>query len=258
MSTHRTAGSSSDGATSAAGRAARSVFATTHWSIVVGAQACGTPAAERALETLCGAYWYPLYAHARRLGHRPADAEDLTQGFFARLLAKNYLRAAAREKGKFRTFLLTAFTRYRANEWDRQHAGKRGGFTTVVSIDQGDAEARWAAEPSPHLPPDRLFDRQWAVVVLDTTLARLRAEYAATGRTALFAVLQACVTPAGAVRPYAELAAELGLTPDAVKMAVHRLRTRYRAVLRAVIAETVASPEQVEEELRDLFAAFGP
>ena len=234
------------------------MFATTHWSVVVAAQARGTQAAERALETLCGAYWYPLYAHARRLGHSPADAEDLTQGFFARLLEKDYLRAAAREKGKFRTFLLTAFTRYRANEWDRQHAGKRGGFAAVVSIEQADAESRWAAEPSPHLPPDRLFDRHWAMVVLDTTLARLRAEYAARGRGGLFEALQACVTPAAAGRPYAELAAELELTPAAVKMAVRRLRTRYRAVLRAVIGETVASPEQVEEELRHLFAAFGP
>ncbi len=235
----------------------RAVFATTHWSVVLSAQDKDSPRSAEALEALCRVYWYPLYAYARRAGHSPADAEDLTQGFFARLLEKDYLKSAAREKGRFRTFLLTALKRFLANEWDRQHAQKRGGFAPVVSIDQEMAESRFTAEPAHQLQPDVLFDRHWAITLLERTMARLQEEYGATGRASLFDHLRGCLVRDESSLPYAEIAARLNLTEAAVKMAVHRLRLRYREILQAEIAQTVSAPEEIEEEIRHLFAAFG-
>jgi len=233
-------------------------FVTTHWSVVVSARAGDSPQSAAALETLCRAYWYPLYSYLRRQGRAPHDAQDLTQGFFARLLEKDYLQAAAREKGKFRTFLLVAFKRFLANEWDREHAQKRGGFTPVVSIDQELAESRFAAEPAHSIQPDVLFDRQWAVTLLDQTMRQLQAEYVASGRAKLFEYLQSCLAREESALPYAEIATRLNLTEAAVKMAAHRLRARYREILRAEIAHTVSGPEEIEEEIRHLFSSFGP
>lgn len=235
----------------------KTAFLTTHWSVVLSAQDPSSPRSGEALGTLCRTYWYPLYAYVRRLGRGPADAEDLTQGFFARLLEKDYLKSATREKGRFRTFLLTALKCYLSDEWDRQHAKKRGGFAPVVSIDHEQAESRFAAEPAHNLQPDVLFDRQWAVTLLQRTLSRLHEEYAASGRARLFELLQNSLTRDEAALSYAEMAARLKLTEAAVKMAAHRLRARYREILRAEIAETVSSPEEVEEEIRHLFSAFG-
>jgi len=245
-------------ASTAAPPASDAWFVTTHWSVVVSARAGDSPQSAAALETLCRAYWYPLYAYLRRQGRAPHDAQDLTQGFFARLLQKDYLQAAAREKGKFRTFLLVAFKRFLANEWDREHAQKRGGFTPVVSIDQELAESRFAAEPAHSIQPDVLFDRQWAVTLLDQTMRQLQAEYVASGRAKLFEYLQSCLAREESALPYAEIATRLNLTEAAVKMAVHRLRARYREILRAEIAHTVSGPEEVEEEIRHLFSSFGP
>jgi RNA polymerase sigma factor (sigma-70 family) len=234
------------------------VFVTTHWSIVRSARGPDTPEARQALEALCRTYWYPLYAYARRAGQSPADAEDLTQGFFARLLEKDYLKAAAREKGKFRTFLLTALKRFMANEWDRQHAAKRGGFAAIVSIDQEEAESRFTAEPADRVAPDVLFDRQWALTLLQRTMATLQQEYVASGRSRLFEHLQQCLVRDEAALPYAEIATRLNLTEAAVKMAVHRLRLRYREILQAEIGQTVSSADEIEDEIRHLFSAFGP
>ncbi len=233
-------------------------FVTTHWSIVLSAREKDSPRSTAALETLCRTYWYPLYAYLRRQGRPPHDAQDLTQGFFARLLQKDYLQAAAREKGKFRTFLLVALKRFLANEWDREHALKRGGFAQVVSIDQEIAESRFGAEPSHNVQPDVLFDRHWAMTLLERTMAQLQEEYVASGRAKLFEYLQSCLAREASALPYAEIAARLNLTEAAVKMAVHRLRNRYREILRAEIAHTVSSVEEVEEEIRLLFASFGP
>ena len=233
-------------------------FVTTHWSVVLSAREKHSPQSAAALETLCRTYWYPLYAYLRRQGRSPHDAQDFTQGFFARLLQKDYLRAAAREKGKFRTFLLVALKRFMANEWDREHARKRGGFAPVVSIDQELAESRFAAEPSHNVQPDVLFDRQWAMTLLERAMNRLREEYVASGRAKLFEYLQSCLAREESALPYAQIAARLNLTEPAVKMAVHRLRARYREILRAEIAHTVSAPEEVEEEIRLLFSAFGP
>jgi RNA polymerase sigma factor (sigma-70 family) len=233
-------------------------FVTTHWSLVLSARGKNSLQSDAALETLCRTYWYPLYAFLRRQGHASHDAQDLTQGFFARLLQKDYLDAAAREKGKFRTFLLVALKRFLANQWDRDHAQKRGGFAPVVSIDQEMAESRFADEPADGAQPDVLFDRQWATTLLERTMARLREEYAASGRAKLFEYLQSCLVREESALPYAGIAARLNLTEAAVKMAVHRLRARCREILRAEIAHTVSCPEEIEEEIHHLFSAFGP
>ena len=233
-------------------------FATTHWSVVLAAQGPGSPYATEALERLCRTYWYPLYAYVRRRGHPVEEAQDLTQEFFARLIEKHWLAEADRGKGRFRTFLLVALKRFLANEWDRQHAQKRGGFATVVPIDQEFAESCLAADSSPNVQPDLLFDRNWATTLLTRTMTQLQEEYVASGRAQLFEYLQSCLAREESALPYAEIAARLKLTEAAVKMAVHRLRARYREILRAEIAHTVSSPEEVEEEIRHLFASFGP
>ncbi len=234
------------------------MFVTTHWSVVVSAQDKESPQSAEALESLCRAYWYPLYAYVRRLGHNPQDAEDLTQDFFARLHGKDYLRAADREKGRFRTFLLVALKCFLANDWRRAHAQKRGGFATVVSIDHELAESRFAAEPGHQLQPDVQFDRQWAGTLLERTVSRLRQEYATTGRAVLFEHLQNCLAQEPSALPYAAVATRLDLTEAAVKVAMHRLRVRYREILREEIADTLATSGDVEEELRYLFSVFGP
>jgi len=234
------------------------VFVTTHWSLVLSAQDELSPRTAEALESLCRTYWYPLYAYARRAGHSPADAEDLTQGFFARLLEKDYLKSAAREKGRFRTFLLVAFKRFLANEWDRQHAQKRGGFAPIFSIEQNLAESRFAEEPAHRLQPDVLFDRQWATALIECVMARLQQEYLASGRATLFELLRGCLARDESALPYADIATRLNLTEPAVKMAVQRIRARYREILRSEIANTVSRPEEVDAEIRHLFSTFSP
>jgi RNA polymerase sigma-70 factor (ECF subfamily) len=238
--------------------ASKAWFVTTHWSVVLAAREKESPETAAALETLCRTYWYPLYSYARRQGRNPPDAQDLTQAFFARLLQKDYLQAAAREKGKFRTYLLVAFKRFCANEWDREHARKRGGFSPVISIDSELAESRFAAEPAHYLQPDTLFDRQWATTLLDRTMTQLQEEYVSSGRAKLFEFLQSCLARDESALPYAEIAARLNLTEASVKMAVHRLRARYREILRSEIAHTVSRSEEIDEEIRHLFSSFGP
>jgi RNA polymerase sigma-70 factor (ECF subfamily) len=242
---------------SADGLPQRPTFVTTHWSVVLSAQNVNSPLAAEALAKLCHAYWFPLYAFIRRQGRSPHDAQDLTQEFFARLLEKDYLKSAAREKGKFRTFLLVVLKRFLANEWDRQHAQKRGGFAPLLSIDQELAESRFAAEPGHSLQPDVLFDRQWAITLLERTMALLQEEYVSTGRASLFDFLRGCLARDESALPYADIATRLKLTEAAVKMAVQRLRARYREILRREIGDTVASPDEIEDEIRHLFATFG-
>jgi len=239
-------------------RSQQPVFLTTHWSVVLSAQDVDSPQSAEALAKLCSAYWFPLYAFVRRQGRSPHDAQDLTQEFFARLLEKDYLKSAAQDKGRFRTFLLVALKRFLANEWDRQHAQKRGGFTPVVSIDQELAESRFESEPAHSLQPDVLFDRQWAMTLLERTMKRLQEEYVTSGRARLFELLRGALARDESALPYAQIAGQLNLSEAAVKMAVQRLRARYREILRAEIAETVSSPDEVEEEIRHLFSTFGP
>jgi len=232
-------------------------FLTTHWSVVVRAAKEDSASAHEALCELCQTYWYPLYAYARRQGHSPHDAEDLTQGFFARLLEKKYVGDADRARGKFRSFLLTALKHFVANEWDRQHAEKRGGFSAVINIDSAGAESRIEWELRDPSQPDVVFERQWATTLLERVMGELEREYTESGRAKLFETLRGCLAKDDDARPYAEIAASLDATEAAVKMAVQRLRARYRDLLRAEIARTVSSPDEIEAELRYLIATFG-
>jgi RNA polymerase sigma-70 factor (ECF subfamily) len=210
--------------------------------------------ARKALAHLCETYWYPLYAFVRREGHAPDDAQDLTQEFFARLLEKNWLEAVDREKGKFRSFLLAAVRHFLANEWDRAHRLKRGGGVNIVSLDAQTAEDRYALEPADSMTADRIFERRWALTLLEQVLAGVRREFVAAGRETLFEELKVALT--GGKVPYAEVAARLNLSEGAVRVAVHRLRVRYRELLRAEIAETVSAEEEIDAEVQHLFAAL--
>lgn len=230
-------------------------FATTHWSVVL--EARNSPdEASTALETLCRTYWYPLYAFVRRAGHDPHSAQDLTQEFFARFLAKNYLSGVSREKGKFRSFLLAALKHFLADEWDKSQTVKRGGGKPLVSLDDETAEARYSLEPSHELTPDKIYERRWALTLLEQVLRHLEVEYESDGKKATFDALHPFLLGKQAATPYSKAASTLGMTEGAVKVAVHRLRRRYRELLRMEIANTVADAGEIEEELRHLLAAL--
>ncbi len=222
-------------------------FATTRWSIIAAAREGATTEADGALEALCRTYWYPLYAYVRRAGHPAADAQDLTQAFFARLLEKDWLRDARPGLGRFRSFLLVALKRFLAKEWRRENARKRGGGLGFVALDAGEAEARYAVEPA--LGPDEVFERRWALTVLDRALASLAEEYGAADRAAEFEVLKGSLTAPRGEIDYDATSAALGLSIGATRVAVHRLRKRFREALRAEIAETVAAPGELDDEL---------
>jgi RNA polymerase sigma factor (sigma-70 family) len=233
-------------------------FAATRWTLVLAA-AGGEPSADaaQAMAELCRIYWYPLYAYVRRRGYETHEAEDLTQEFFLRLLAKDYLADVDRQKGKFRAFLLAALQHFLANEWDRARTQKRGGGKKLFSLDAMAAETRYRVELVHNLTPEKLFERQWALTVLERVLARLQAEsFALEGRQAVFGRLKPFLTGAGDSTGYAQAAAELGMTAGAVKTAVHRFRRRYRQLLREEIAQTVAGPEEIDEEIRYLLACL--
>jgi len=238
-------------------RPEQSWFPSTQWTAVVRA-GCGSGSeAGRALARLCEDYWIPLYAFVRRSGYAVSDAEDLTQEFFARLLEKKYLAVADPERGKFRCFLLASLKHFLANEWNRAHAQKRGGRLGVIPFDFQAAEDRYRSQPVDALTPERLYERRWALALLEQVLGRLREEMANEGKSALFDQLKELLTGQPGSRPYSEIAKELDATEGAIKVAVHRLRRRYRELLKAEIAQTVAGPEDLEDELRQLFAAVG-
>jgi RNA polymerase sigma-70 factor (ECF subfamily) len=230
-------------------------FCTTHWSVVIAAGRNDTTHARAALEKLCQKYWYPLYVFVRRLGQSPHDAEDLVQSFFTLCIEKQYLGEADQSKGRFRSFLLIALKRFLANEWDKARTLKRGGGTPAVSLDALTAEQRYALEPAERLTADRLFERRWALTLLDNVLSRLRGEQVEAGQREAFEFLKDSLTGGGSA-PYAELAERLGKSEGAVKVAVHRLRQRYRELLETEIANTVASPEEVAEERRYLLSVL--
>jgi RNA polymerase sigma-70 factor (ECF subfamily) len=234
----------------------QSYFATTHWSVVLSAGQVASPQAATALEELCNTYWYPLYAFIRRKGQSPHDAQDLTQAFFARLLEKNYVAQADRERGRFRTFLLTALTHFLADEWDKGRRYKRGGDREIISFDAGSAEERYRLEPVDPRDAARLYERRWVTTLFDTVLSRLEREFLDSGKEALFNRLKGHLLAEDSSLSYAEVGAQLGLKEDAVKQAVHRMRRRYRELFREEIAQTVAGPAEVEDELRHLFAVL--
>jgi RNA polymerase sigma factor (sigma-70 family) len=233
-------------------------FATTHWSVVLAAGDSRSPQAADALEKLCHTYWYPLYAYVRRKGHSPEDAQDLTQEFFARLLEKKYLKLADRERGKFRAFLLTSLKHFLVNEWEKARTAKRGGGEAVLHLDEHLAESRYLEEPSADSSPDVMFEKRWAIAVLEQVLARLRQESVAAGKGELFELLKDFLWGDKNLASQTEIGAPLGLSASAVKSAVHRLRLRYRELLRSEIANTVARTEDIDEELRYLVSVLAP
>jgi len=231
-------------------------FVTTRWSVVLMAGHSDTAHAQAALEKLCRAYWYPLYAYVRRRGQSPEDAKDLTQEFFARLLERNWIGRADQQRGRFRSFLLSAMNHFLADEWDKARAQKRGGGQIPVPLQFDTAETRYGYEPVDNTTPEQNFERRWALTLLDTVLQRLHSEYEQEGRAEFFAALHPCLVGDRANQPYADLAVKLGISEGAVKSAVHRLRQRYRHLLRDEIAQTVAEPGEVDEELHHLFAVL--
>jgi RNA polymerase sigma-70 factor (ECF subfamily) len=231
-------------------------FTSTHWSVVLAAGQSESPAAQRALEKLCCTYWYPLYAYVRRQGHSPHDAQDLTQGFFAQVLERNDFGQVDRQKGKFRAFLVASLKHYLSDQRDRERAAKRGGQRKILSLDEHSAEERYRLEPADEASPDKLFGRRWALTTLDEAVCRLRKEYRDTGKGGLFEQLQDFLSGALEASSYGDAASRLGMTESTLKSYVHRLRQRNREILREVIADTVASREQIDEELQDLFAAL--
>ncbi len=228
-------------------------FATTHWSLVLAAGRRSSPASGQALAALCQTYWYPLYAHVRRRGYGAEDAQDLIQEFFSRLLEKDYLRVADPERGRFRSFLLAAVDHFLAKEWRRAHAQKRGGQRAAISLDFQAGESRYSAEPAHELTPQAIYERRWALTLIERALAKLRDEFAGDDKLPLFERLKAYLGGDKVAVPYRQIAATLGMSEGAVKVAVHRLRRRCRDLVRAEIAQTVAGPEDIEEELRELF-----
>ncbi|MHC1766718.1 MAG: RNA polymerase sigma factor [Verrucomicrobiia bacterium] len=233
-----------------------SLFPPTHWSVVLAARDPASPQAAEALEELCRAYWYPLYVYVRGAGHSPEDAQDLTQEFFARLLAKQYLAAVNPERGRFRWFLLAAAKRFLCNEREWASAAKRGGMSPHVPFDGQKAEERYRLDAADADTPDRLFDRAWATHLIHTTYECLEEEYTVEGKAKLFNRLRVFLSGDEADLTYAEVAAGLRMTEGAVKVAVHRLRRRYRERLREEVAHTVHTPADVEEELRTLQSVF--
>ncbi len=232
------------------------VFTTTHWSVVLAAGHPSSPQANEALETLCKTYWYPLYAYLRRSGRDTHDAQDLAQAFFARLIEKRDFAFADREKGKFRFYLLGALKHFLADQHDKATALKRGGGQTFISFDAQTAEQRYHLEPVDEATPDKLFERRWALTLLDQALARLRQECAAPGKAQLYEALETFLTGAPNDSSYAEIAARLGTTESAIKSALHRLRQRHRELIREEVAATVSTAPEVEEELRHLIAVL--
>lgn len=232
-------------------------FATTHWSVVLAAGHGESSQAAEALERLCGTYWYPLYAYVRRQGNSPEDAQDVTQEFFARLLAKDYLARADPAEGKFRSFLLTGLKRLLWDEWDKSRRLKRGGGQKIISFDEKTAEDRYQLEPVDQVTPEVLFERSWTATLLERAATRLREEYRAAGRAELHEQLTEFQLDGAQERTYAEVAAQLGLSQSAVKSAIRRLRQRHLELVRAEIAQTVANPAEVDEEIRHLLGVIG-
>jgi len=236
---------------------AQPLFATTHWSVVLAAGEQNTPQSAEALERLCSTYWYPLYAYVRRRGYSPEDAQDLTQQFFARLIEKRIVSFADPARGRFRTFLLKSLQHFLADDWKRAHRAKRGGGAFEVPLDAAVAEARFAAELTETMTPERAYEEHWAMTLLEQVLERMHADYTRAGKERLFEALQDFLWGPDPSVSYAVLAKDLGLTEGALRGAVHRLREHYRERLRAEVAHTVSAPSEVDEELHYLISVIG-
>ena len=233
------------------------VFATTLWTVVLQAGGPTSDGSAKALENLCRTYWYPLYSFARRTGVPAQDAEDLTQSFFAYLLEKDVIARADRDRGRFRSFLLSSFKNFQANERARLGAFKRGGGKTIVSFEDLQAENRYQHEPRNDLSPEKLFDQKWAASLLEQVMQALRGEYTALGKGPLFESLRSVIWGGRPDTNYAALALKAGVSEGTFKVAVHRMRTRFKERLRQEVAQTVATPGEVDDELRHLLASLG-
>jgi RNA polymerase sigma-70 factor (ECF subfamily) len=231
-------------------------FVTTRWTVVLSAGRKSSPQSDRALSELCQSYWYPLYAYVRRQGRTKDDAEDLVQAFFTRFLEKNYLEGVRAERGKFRAFLLASLKHFLANEWDKEMRQKRGGGAQHLSLDWQSADERYHLDLPDPSSPDRTYDREWALALLERVILRLRNECESDGKAHLFEQTKGYLSAGESVIAYAEAAQALGVDEGAVRVAVHRLRKRYRELLRDEIAQTLDDPAQVAEELKSLQAAL--
>ena len=231
-------------------------FGTTHWSVVLAAGGSDREKAREALEQLCAAYWYPLYVFARRQGYAAAESEDLTQEFFARLLQRNDLAEVSPERGRFRSFLLASFKHFLANEYHRQQTEKRGGLATLVSLEREGPETRYRLEPADPVTSEILFERRWALTVLERAVERVREEYAVSEKADLFEELKDFLSNQKSL-PHAAIASKYGISVGAVGVTIHRLRKRYAEVLREEISHTVSTPEDIADEVRHLIAAVG-
>jgi RNA polymerase sigma-70 factor (ECF subfamily) len=231
-------------------------FSTTRWSLVLEAGQDANANSQEALAQLCSMYWYPLYAYVRRRGFNPTEAEDLTQGFFARLLEQNIVKGADPARGRFRAYLLGALRHFLSNEWSREHTIKRGGGRKLIPLDLDDAERRYRLEPAHELTPEKIYERGWALTLLDRVVADLREQFVREGKGHIFERLRGSLG-GGERGSSREIAVDLDLSEGAVRVALHRLRRRYRAMLREQIAQTVASADQIEGEIQYLFAALG-
>jgi RNA polymerase sigma-70 factor (ECF subfamily) len=232
------------------------IFATTHWTVVLAAGRRHTPQSDDALEKLCRTYWFPLYAYVRRRGYSKEDAEDSVQAFFVRFLEKNYLAGLSAERGRFRAFLLAALKHFLINEWKKSQRLKRGGGEKNLSLDWESADTKFQVAATNEPSPDKAFDREWALALLAKVIERLQQECAADGKAKLFGELKIFLTADKGALSHADAAKNLGMDETAVRVAVHRLRKRYRVLLRNEIAQTLADESQVDEEMRALFGAF--
>jgi len=231
-------------------------FAATSWTDVLAAQRSGSPEAAVALEKLCRAYWYPLYAYIRRKGYDPYKAQDLNQEFFYRLIKENYLGAVDRRRGRFRSFLLAAVNHFLSNQRDHERAAKRGGGQTLISLDDTEAEDRFKLEPASDQSPEKIFERNWFLTLFDQALQRLREEQAAAGRSDLFDSLKPFVVDDAASGEYQAVAQRVNMTPNAVAVTVHRLRERYKKLVHDEVLRTVAEPSEIEDELHRFFSVL--
>lgn len=232
------------------------VFATTRWSMVISAGRQSSPESNRALAGLCETYWYPLYAYVRRRVTDVNEAHDLTQAFFCELLEKNYVESADPERGKFRAWLITAFKNFLSKEWDKAKAQKRGGGIAPIPLDFAAADSHINIEPATGLTPEQIYDQQWAITLLSQIMDRLRSEFVADGKTKHFDTLKGFLVGDDAGMTYADAAVALAMNEPAVRKAVSRLRRRYRELLREEIAQTVSTPDEVDDEIRNLFATL--
>lgn len=233
-------------------------FLTTHWSVVLRAADRSDPDRQQAMATLCENYWYPVYVYLRRRGQAPQEAEDLTQEFFVRLLERDFLEAANPDKGKFRSFLLVCVKRFLINRQQHDRAQKRGGGQVCFSFDAADADARYQLEPPDNRSPELLFQRRWALTLLKNALHQLANEMQQEGKQAVFDKLKIYLAAEDHAPSYDQIAAETGMTAGAVRVAVHRLRQRYRRLLREEIAATLDDPQDIDDEVRWLFQVLQP